>query len=243
MTLTNLIANWPARTSVRALTTTRTIGQSKPPFHQNNLALHVGDSSVDVMANRKALFQALDLPQEPAWLNQTHSTRCVIVEDETNRDADAAITRTPKVPLAILTADCLPILLCNLDGSEIAAIHAGWRGLVNGIVENTLNRMREQPSHLMAWIGPAICQTCYAVGDEMYQMYMDRYPSTASLFKEIRKQRHADLPSMAEIILKEQGVLQVFQSGKCSYECQNEFYSYRRDGQTGRMATLIWLNE
>lgn len=243
MNLTKLDAKWPAPKKVRACTTLRTHGHSNPPFDQNNLALHVGDSSMDVIENRKNLFQTLNLPKEPAWLHQTHSTRCVVVEDEIERDADAAITRSPNTPLAILTADCLPILLCHLEGSEIAAIHAGWRGLVNGIVENTLQRLHAQTSDLIAWIGPAICQSCYAVGDEMYDTYVDRYPPTASLFKNIGGQRHANLPKMAEYILKAQGVYQVFQSGKCSYESQNEFYSYRRDGQTGRMATLIWFNE
>lgn len=237
------MANWPAPKHVHALTTTRLTGQSKPPFDQNNLALHVGDEPLSVNANREALMQTLKLPHTPAWLNQTHSTRCVFVEEETDRDADAAITRSRGLPLAILTADCLPIVLCNHEGTEIAAIHAGWRGLVNGIVEQTLSRMQSKSNHLMAWIGPAICRTCYAIGDEMQQAYLERYPMTATLFELRGQQYHADLPKMAEMILKEQGVHQVFQSDRCSYEEQRQFYSYRRDGQTGRMATLIWLDQ
>ena len=227
---------------MHALTTTRSNGQSKSPFANNNLALHVGDSAQHVIANRQSLIHSLKLTQEPVWLNQTHSTRCVIAEDEIDRDADASYTRSHGLPLAILTADCLPIVVCDYPGTEIAAIHAGWRGLVNGIVENTLNRMQRN-NPLMAWIGPAICQRCYAVGDEMQQAFVDHYPFTAPLFKKIGTQPHADLPKMAEMILKEQGVYQVFHSNKCSYECQKELYSYRREGQTGRMATLIWLNK
>ena len=241
--MTNFLANWPAPPNVQALTTTRTVGYSVQPYDHNNLGLHVGDNIEHVQANRSALINALQLPNEPTWLEQTHSTHCIIVEEDTNRNADAAITRSHHYPLAIMTADCLPIVLCDRNGTEIAAIHAGWRGLVHGIIENTLAKMLSHPESLLAWIGPAICQSCYAIGDAMYEAYVNRYPYTASTFCNNGSQRYANLPKMAELILNAQGVTAVSQSEACSFELKNKFYSYRREAQTGRMATLIWFND
>lgn len=240
--MTHLLANWPAPPNVHALTTTRTAGFSLPPYDSNNLGLHVGDNQKHVQANRMALVDSLQLPGEPIWLEQTHSTHCIIVEEDANRHADAAITRSNHFPLAIMTADCLPIVLCDRNGTEVAAIHAGWRGLANGIIENTLDKMLSHSESLLAWIGPSICQSCYAVGDEMYQTYISRYPFTEPTFRNHGSQRHANLPQMAELILNAQGIHAVFQSKACSFELKNKFYSYRREAQTGRMATLIWFN-
>ncbi len=240
--LSNFIANWTAPPHVRALTTTRSIGVSDTPFHHNNIALHVGDNEAHVLTNRASLIQSLELLNEPIWLEQTHSTRCIVVEDSLERSADASITRCHNVPLSIMTADCVPIVLCNRAGTEIAAIHAGWKGLVNGIVENTLAKMNNPADTLIAWIGPSICQSCYAVGSEMKNTYIQRYPFTENTFQTDKSQIFANLPKMAELILKNQGVSEVFQSGACTYELKNEFYSYRRQAQTGRMVTLIWMN-
>ena len=213
-----------------------------PPYDKNNLALHVGDNAENVEANRLALVNSLLLPGIPIWLHQTHTNQCVVVEDSPNRIADAATTRRKDMPLAIMTADCLPILLCDKAGTEIAAIHAGWRGLANGIIENTLIKMHSQPEALMAWIGPAICKTCYEVGNDMYEAFTTRYPFTEATFSNRAPHRHANLPKMAELILNAQGVSAVYQSEACSFELKNKFYSYRREPQTGRMATLIWFN-
>lgn len=241
--MTNLLANWPAPPNIQALTTTRTLGFSVSPYDKNNLALHVGDKEEHVHANRSALVSTLQLPTNPIWLEQTHSNLCVVVEEDTNRCADAAVTRRINSPLAIMTADCLPIVLCDRNGSEIAAIHAGWRGLANGIIENTLAKMVNRSDLLLAWIGPAICQACYEVGDEMYQTYVSRYPFTKTTFRKNGTHRYANLPKMAELIFQAQGVSAVFQSAACSFELKNKFYSYRREAQTGRMATLIWFND
>jgi YfiH family protein len=241
--LSNLHANWNAPSHIRALTTTRNMGSSPPPYDYNNLGLHVGDNEQSVLANRTALIKALSLSQEPIWLEQTHTNDCVIVEEETNRIADAAITRKKSQPLVIMTADCLPIVLCNQAGTEIAAIHAGWRGLVNGIVENTLAKMHSNPKDLLAWVGPAICQRCYETGSEVQQAYASKYPYTASSFEQHGSKFHANLPKMAELILNAQGVMAVFQSAACTFELKHEFYSYRREAQTGRMATLIWIQD
>lgn len=241
--MTNLFANWPANPRVKALTTTREMGLSLPPFASNNIALHVGDKKEHVLANRQQLVSSLNLPKEPAWLEQTHSTDCVVVEQDLNRVADAAITRLHSTPLAIMTADCLPILLSDINGKEIAAIHAGWRGLVNGIVENTLRKMQSNKAHLMAWIGPAICYSCFEIGAEVKDAYLKQYPFTNDAFGEKNGRIYADLPKLAELILKHNGVFSVYQSNACSFEQQEQFYSYRRGAQTGRMVSLIWFND
>lgn len=241
--MSNLLANWPAPKTIQALTTTKIGGHSLSPYDSNNLGFHVGDNEQHVQANRLALISSLRLPNEPIWLEQTHSNHCIVAENDTNRCADAAVTRHKAYPLAIMTADCLPIMLCNKQGTEIAAIHAGWRGLVNGIVENTLAKMQSSPETLMAWIGPAICQTCYQVGQEMQQAYINRYPYTEATFHHQGSHCYANLPKMAELILNEQSVTAVFQSAACTFELKNKFYSYRREAQTGRMATLIWFNQ
>ena len=237
----NLIANWPAPSTIGALTTTRVGGESQRPYQGNNLGFHVGDDEASVSANRLALRQSLLLPQEPAWLDQTHSNCCVVVEDDPNRVADAAITRRKDQPLVIMTADCLPILLCDRQGTEIAAVHSGWRGLANGIVENTLAKMHSSPGALMAWIGPAICGKCYEVGDDVWQAYTSQYPFTRDTFKRQGTRWFADLAKMAELILNHHGVQAVYQSSACTYELKNKFYSYRREVKTGRIATLIWF--
>ncbi|WED44092.1 peptidoglycan editing factor PgeF [Legionella cardiaca] len=241
--MTKLYANWKAPANIHGLTTSRCEGFSQPPYDKNNLALHVGDSIADVSLNRQQLSTELGLSMEPAWLEQIHSNLCVCVDEEPNRTADAAITRNPGQPLAILTADCLPILLCNQEGNEIAAIHAGWRGLVNGIVENTISKMQSSPSQLMAWIGPAICQSCFEVGDEVLQIYESRYTFSPQDFRRKGEKWHANLPKLAERVLNNADVLAVYQSNACTFEQNNKFYSYRRQPQTGRMATLIWFNE
>lgn len=239
----NKLANWPAPKNITALSTTRLSGFSTAPYDSNNLGLHVGDHDLHVHQNRQKLIELLKLPNEPVWLEQTHSTVCIIAEHETTRNADAAITRSNQYPLVILTGDCLPIMLCNIQGTEIAAIHAGWKGLFNGIVENTFKKMDSNPSELMAWIGPAICQKCYEVGNEVYQSFVSKYPQTEVTFQRHNSKWLANLPKIAEIILYSLGVKAVYQSDLCTFELKNEFFSYRRTSQTGRIGTFIWFND
>ncbi len=248
--MTNFLANvnWPAPTSIHTRITTRIRGQSKPPFDQNNLALHVGDNAIDVLANRCKLISACKLPSAPQWLEQTHSNRCILVEETSSRNADASITRTPNQVLAIMTADCLPIMLCNQQGTEIAAIHAGWRGLVNGVIENTLIQLKSAPQEVMAWIGPGICHSCYEVGDEVRNSILEKIPAATTCFTpslastgQVPKWM-ANLPQLAELILLHAKVNAVYQSNLCTFEEPEKFYSYRRTPQTGRIATLIWFN-
>jgi YfiH family protein len=239
----NKLANWPAPKNITTLSTTRLSGFSQPPYDSNNLALHVGDNEFSVYKNRKQLAEVLHLPAEPIWLNQTHSTLCVVPENESLRDADASVTRSKNCPLVIMTADCIPITLCNNQGTEIAAIHAGWRGLYNGIVENTIKKMTSPPSDLLAWIGPAISQKHFEVGEEVYLFFTDKYPQSTHCFKSTGTKWLADLARIAELVLNSQGIDAVYQSHLCTFELKDEFYSYRRTPQTGRIATLIWFNE
>jgi len=242
----NLYANWAAPKNITALTTTRHTGRSLEPYTSNNIALHVGDSKEHVLANRAALHAQLNLTAEPVWLNQTHTNICVRVEHEALRDADAAVTSSIQHPLAILTADCLPIVLCDQAGTEIAAIHAGWRGLLNGIIEHTLAKMHAEPSTIMAWTGPAICEHCFEVGQEIPEAFIQRYPYTASAFRPHQKYQNKSfghLARIAEFILNQHGVDNIFHAKACTFEQENRFYSYRKASQTGRMATLIWFNQ
>lgn len=236
-------ANWPAPANIHAIYTTRLDGFSQSPYDANNLALHVGDNPSHVLQNRTELSARLKLTAPIQWLNQTHSTIAVDVNNETTRDADASISRIPACPLAILTADCLPIALCSTLGDEIAMVHAGWRGLLHGIVENTVKKLHTKPCNLMAWIGPAICKSCFTVGEEVYQNYQNNYPFAATAFTKKDDRWLADLPLIAELVLKKLGINAVHQSNICTVEENKFYYSYRKASQTGRIATVLWFTE
>jgi YfiH family protein len=225
--------NWSAPKNIHAFTTTKTMG---------NIALHVEDNKARVLENRMSLQSEVNTSQAPAWLEQTHSNRCIVVEETTDRNADAAVTRQKDTPLVVMTADCIPILLCNQQATEVAAIHCGWRGLVKGTIENTLQQMQSSPSQLMAWIGPAVCGKCYEVGEEVRDQFVKNYDFTRATFAPTVDQTYkANLPLMTELILNNLGVSKVYQSNACTYEQENDFYSYRRNSKTGRIATLIWF--
>ena len=237
-------ANWNAPKNITALSTSRRGGFSLPPYDSNNLAFHVGDSEHLVANNRRQLRDSLHLPNEPVWLHQTHSTVCVVPELEASREADASVTRSPKHPLVILTADCLPITLCNRQGTEIAAIHAGWKGLYHGIIEQTITSMTSHPSDILAWIGPAISQEHYETSAEIYEAFTTKDRASSSAFKPSNENKwFAHLALIAEQLLQSIGIHEVFQSNLCTFELKNEFFSYRRSKQTGRIATLIWFND
>ncbi len=234
--MNHLIANWPAPAHVKALTTTRLSGK--------NLGMHVNDDPRQVLANREWLKTSLSLSSEPIWLDQTHSSHCIVVDHEQiERQADAAVTRLSQVPLVIMTADCLPIVICNQQGNEIAAIHAGWRGLAGGVIENTLKLIKSEPGACLAWIGPAICIRCYQTGPEVVDVFKSRYGFAEQAFEYHDSHFYTNLAKMAELILRSLGLIQVYQSNACTYELKEQFYSYRRESQTGRMATLIWFQD
>jgi polyphenol oxidase len=186
----------------------------------------------------------LGLAAEPIWLKQTHGNRCVRVESDNQREADASITQSRIHPLVIRTADCLPILFCDHAGTEIAALHGGWRGLLNGIIENTLSKFKSNPEQLMAWTGPAICEYCFEVGPEVPEAFIKRYPYIAPAFSpaDTPNKYWGNLALIAELILKNNHLNKIYHSGACTVEEKNKFYSYRRTKQTGRINTLIWFD-
>ncbi len=238
--------SWPVIASVCAVTTTRQGGVSLAPYDSFNLAYHVQDEPLAVTQNRQLLSQVMG--QNPiVWLDQRHTSDCVYVDQLPDQPlvADALWTDQPGLALAVMTADCLPILLTN--GKRVCAIHAGWRGLVDGIIENSLKQCTKpggaQRKNWQAWIGPAISAEFFEVGTEVRQAFIEKYPTFTDYFQSHGDKWLVDLAAMAEQILRLQGIANVTQSGLCSYADSKRFYSYRRDGQTGRMASLIWLKE
>lgn len=233
---------WNAPASVRAFSTMRNGGYSLAPFDSLNLALHVGDDPVQVVRNRALLKQALSLPAEPCWINQTHGTHAVTLEQDSSRDADCSITRRSGTVAVVMTADCLPILVCSRGGTEVAAIHAGWRGLQAGVIQSALATMTSDNEQLMAWVGPGISQDNFEVGEDVCAAFVDSMPDAATFFQPIR-QRHwlCDLAGLAESVLRSQGVIEVYRDPGCTYRDTEKFFSYRRHTTTGRMASLIWI--
>lgn len=234
--------NWQAPSTIHACCTTRRGGVSLAPYDAFNLGLHVGDRDADVIANRRLLREALALPSEPCWINQTHGVHAVTLEQDSNRDADAAITREPGKVAVVMTADCLPILVCNRAGSEVAAIHAGWRGLQTGVIEATIAALHSPAEQLLAWIGPGISQPSFEVGDEVYDAFIDRVANARSCFSANRPGHWlCDLAGLAESVLRTMGLTEVARAPFCSHADAALFYSYRREAVTGRMASLIWI--
>ena len=232
--------DWPAPARVQSLMTTRQGGVSRGPFASLNLGLHVQDDPLAVTENRARLHQTL--PAEPVWLNQVHGIH--VVQAESVRgvpDADASFTREPGTVCAVLTADCLPVLFCARDGSVVAAAHAGWRGLAAGVLEATLAIMNVPPGEVMAWLGAAIGPEAFVVGDEVRDTFITSHPTSVSAFLPHQGKWLADIDTLARIRLKACGVPTVYGGGLCTYTDAARFYSYRRDGKTGRMAALIWL--
>jgi len=236
--------SWSAPDSVRALCTTRIGGNSLIPYDSFNLATHVGDATDSVVLNRELLKQELNLPGEPCWLNQTHSIDVAMLDGSQGYaiDADAAVCQNANIIAVVMTADCLPILICNQQGDEVAAIHAGWRGLADGIIPAALKKMRTPPEHLMVWIGPAISQPRFEVGDEVRSEFINSNKKATHRFKQNRPGHWlCDLPGLAADQFRDLNLTAIHQSGLCSYDDDSHFYSYRRENITGRMASLIWI--
>ena len=240
-----LVPDWPAPASVRAVTTTRQGGVSQGCYASMNPADHVDDDPVAVMANRKYLQQALDLPGQPVWLQQVHGTEVINAATAcTSPTADAAYSLEAGVVCAVLTADCLPVLLSDTAGECVAAIHAGWRGLVAGVIEQAARATGRPGNTLLAWLGPAIGPSAFQVGEEVRDSFMAHDQAAAGAFRQGTDGRwFADLYQLARQRLADCGVTAVYGGEYCSFTDSERFYSYRRDGVTGRMATLIWLEE
>jgi YfiH family protein len=240
-----LQAPWPLPPRVRAAQTTRHGGVSLAPYAELNLATHVGDDPAQVQTNRRLLRAHLALPNEPLWLEQVHGIAVHRASPENTPTqpprADAAYTDQPGVVLAVLTADCLPVLFAARDGTEIAAAHAGWRGLHAGVLEATLSHFRSPPSDILAWLGPAISPTAFEVGEDVYHAFTEHDPAAASAFIPSSRTGHwqADLYRLARLRCHAAGVQSIHGGDLCSFS-DPRFFSYRRETPTGRMASLIW---
>jgi hypothetical protein len=245
--------NWQPPRGVRAAFTLRTGGASRGAFASFNTARHVGDDVDAVANNRAALREALDLPAEPAWLNQVHGTAVKILGEPARAgtlidpaggaagSADAAVARERGHVCVIQVADCLPVLLATRDGQRIGAAHAGWRGLSAGVLEATVRELHAQPADLVAWLGPAIHQASFEVGDDVRAAFLAHSQEAASAFvANARGRWQCDLIGLARQRLRAVGVEEIAGGDWCTYEHPTKFFSYRRDGQCGRMAALIW---
>lgn len=242
-----LCADWPAPPGINALTTLRYgIGASSAPFDQFNLGSRCGDEAGAVIANRAALESALALPAAPCWLQQVHGIGVARLGVPTLGDepeADASVTSEAGVVLAILTADCLPVLFCSDDGQELAAAHAGWRGLAAGVLETTVAAMRCSPQKIMAWLGPAAGPQAYEIGAEVRSAFLDHDSGAANAFTPTREQHwRVDLYALARQRLAAAGVTRIYGGGLCTISDPTRFFSHRRDARTGRIASLIWRN-
>lgn len=237
------VPDWPAPPRVKAATTTRLGGASRGPYAGFNLALHVGDDPACVAQNRRWLRETLLLPAEPVWLEQVHGAEAVCADQAGPRRADAGYSHAAGVVCAVLTADCLPVLFCDAAGSRVAAAHAGWKGLLGGVLQNTVRAMGE--GEWLAWMGPAIGPLVFEVGGDVRAAFIGRLAGAEAAFTPSGRPGHwlADLYALARLALAEAGVVRVYGGGWCTWSDAERFYSYRRDGVTGRMASLVWLAE
>ncbi|CAG9932341.1 peptidoglycan editing factor PgeF [Candidatus Nitrotoga arctica] len=238
-----IIPDWPAPKNIRTLQTTRNGGISAAPYNSLNLSSNVGDAPLAVARNRMLLEPML--PSEPVWLKQVHG---VVVTDAAQAEcwpeADACVSTHPGAVCVVMTADCLPVLLCNDKGSVISAVHAGWRGLCDGVIEHTVRAMDVPPNTLMAWLGPAIGPRAFEVGDEVRAEFIGKDQQAAAAFvSDTSGKWFADIYQLAGLRLNALGVTRVYGGGLCTYTDSANFFSYRRDSVTGRMGTFIWLDK
>jgi len=236
-----IVPDWPAPAHVRTLVTTRSGGVSTGPYASLNLGLRTDDDPAAVTKNRARLQQFL--PQAPRWLAQVHGSTVVDADQLTDvPPADASVARLPGTVCAIMIADCLPILLTDTAGSCVGAAHAGWRGLAGGVIANTIACMPAAPANLMAWIGPGIGPRAFEVGDDVLEAFCAAAPERRSAFRAHKPGKWlCDLPALARDALRQAGVTRIYGGDLCTHSDPQRFYSYRRDGVTGRMTALIWL--
>lgn len=247
-----ILPSWPAPACVRAAVGTRRGGVSPAPYDSLNLGLNSGDDPACVAENRARFVVAAGLPVEPNWLRQVHGTQTISAAQAARDNcADAVFSRTPGEPCAVLTADCLPVLLCSRDGKQVAAAHAGWRGLAAGILEATLAQFDAAPGEVLAWLGPAIGPQAFEVGAEVSAAFratdaaaVEAFQPVSPLYEkgEVAEKYLCDLYHLARQRLARAGVSEVYGGGECTYNDSERFYSYRRDGVTGRMAAVIWID-
>lgn len=231
---------WPAPARVKAIQTTRIGGVSAAPYDALNLAMHVKDRPENVARNRQLLSRYV--PTEPVWMNQTHSTRVIdAAKSSCIENADASFTTQPNVVCVTMTADCLPVLLCDVAGTVVAAVHAGWRGLCDGVIEATIADMPVESAQLIAWLGPAIGPNAFEVGDEVREQFVSKNQQAEVAFVPKADKWLGNLYQIATQRLQSAGVNQIYGDVDCTYSNPERFFSFRRDHDTGRMATLIWI--
>lgn len=239
-----IVPDWELPAHIRALCTTRHGGVSVDGFSALNLADHVGDNPEHVRQNRARLVQSLILPGQPQWLQQTHSIRAIDLDRDDSRNGDAAYTSSAGTIAVVLTADCLPVLFCNTDGSEVAAAHAGWRGLLNGVLEQTVGHMSSAPDDLLVWLGPAIGPKQFEVGEEVREAFKQHSADNTAFFTATQPGHYlADLYAIARLRLNKLGIRHISGGEYCTYSDSDAFFSYRRERNTGRQASLIYINK
>lgn len=256
-----LIPNWPAPKNVRAFSSTRLGGHSVAPYDSLNLGAHVGDDPATVEKNRQHFAKLTQMPNTLRWLKQVHGT-CVAelpvkelpieklpAKEKVDIEADAAYSSAKGVVCAVMTADCLPVLFCNTKGTKVAASHAGWRGLCDGVIEQTLTHFSPE-DEILVWLGPAIGAKKFEVGEDVRNAFLAQDEAAELAFTEITEQTKiaeqkwlADLYLLARQRLEKAGIEHIYGGNHCTYEEHDRFFSYRRDKQTGRMASVIWLEE
>ena len=237
-------ADWPAAAHVRAGTSLRVGGVSQGNYASLNLAAHVGDDTNAVITNRETFIARHQLPAAPAWLQQVHGNRIIDLDTQeaASGRADGSITRRKHTVCAVLTADCVPLLVSDEKGQCIAAVHAGWRGTCRGIIDRAIDHFPE-PTKLLVWIGPCISKACYEVGQDVVNACLDyREDSHTALEQTDTTHWLLDMRKLVKLVLAAKGVNKVYDSGLCTYDQAGLFYSYRRDGTTGRTASLIWMD-
>lgn len=237
--------DWPAPDTIKAVSTTRQSGFSTPPFDGFNLGSHVGDSSTNVEKNRRHLSEIAYLPTSPLWLDQVHGTSvCTANNWREGQQADAIVSEAVNQVCTIMTADCLPILLCDQQGNTVAAIHAGWRSLAAGVVEKTVQRFTCPPQQIMAWLGPAIGPTQFEVDYHVFRAFTQSSTSAKHAFVQTDATHYlANIYLLAKQQLNALGIHAIFGGRFCTVSEPARFFSYRRDGSTGRMATMIWIDD
>ena len=238
------IPDWPVPLHIKSMQTLRAGGQSQDKYNSFNLATHVNDQINTVNLNRDLLNQYL--PSSPYWLNQTHSVDVLKLPSPTI-NGDASYTTEKNTVCVVQTADCLPLLVTNMDGTIVAAIHAGWRGLLNGVIENTIEKMNISPNELLVWLGPAISQKHFEVGFDVKNSFCEKHTAAEKAFHLISERKWlADIYALAKIRLHICGISQIYggsvSDGYCTFANEVDYFSYRRDGITGRMASLIWID-
>ena len=240
-----IVPDWPAPPGVRALTTTRLGGESQPPYSSLNLGMGTGDDRATVARNRTRLLSALGLDEEPCWLDQAHGRNAVrTMHYERAPRADASVGGAGSPPCVVLTADCLPVVLCDAGGTRIGIAHAGWRGLARGVIASCVARMARPSRDLLAWLGPAIGPASYEVGPEVRDACLAAAPGSEFAFEPSPRGTGrwlADLYGIATHQLVSLGIESVYGGGFCTFGDERRFFSHRRDGITGRLATLAWI--